>query len=86
MNSRNPNFKEYIDTVCPNQVILETVCPWCGKKQRLVLNGERAIAYKQGSAMYESQHCNIQEAFPSFSPDEREFMMTGICPECWENM
>ena len=85
MISHNPNFKEYTDTVCPNQVILETICPWCGKKQKLVFNDERAIAYKQGKIAYEAGK-QIQEAFPSFSPDEREFMMTGICPKCWESM
>ena len=82
MVSRNPNFEE-LD--CSNQVILETVCPFCGKKQQLNLEGDRAIAYKQGKIAYEAGYM-IQAAFPSFSPDEREFILTGICPECWNNM
>ena len=82
MVSRNPNFKE-LD--CPNQIILETVCPFCGKKQQLNLKGDRAIAYKQGKVAYEAGY-NIQTAFPTFSPDEREFILTGICNECWNDM
>ena len=27
-----------------------------------------------------------QDAFPSLTPDAREFMMSGICPECWDRM
>lgn len=83
--SHNENFKEYIDVICPNQAILETVCPFCGKKQRLVLDGERAEAYKKGKIAYEAGY-RMQDAFSSFTPDEREFIMTGICPTCWDNM
>ena len=28
----------------------------------------------------------MQDAFPSFTADEREFIMTGICPTCWDSM
>lgn len=28
----------------------------------------------------------IQNAMPNISPDHREFIMTGITPEEWENM
>jgi len=82
MVSRNPNFEE-LD--CPNQTILETVCPFCGKKQQLNLKGDRAIAYKQGKIAYEAGY-RMQDAFPSFTPDEREFILTGICPTCWESI
>ena len=82
MISRNPSFNE-LD--CHNQVILKTVCPFCGKEQSLVLNGDRAIAYKQGKIAYEAG-MKMQDAFPSFTADEREFIMTGICPTCWDSM
>ena len=51
MISRNPSFNELES---PNQVILKTVCPFCGKEQSLVLNGNKAIAYKQGKIAYEA--------------------------------
>jgi hypothetical protein len=28
----------------------------------------------------------IQDAFPTFNPDQREFLMTGICSKCWDEM
>ena len=29
---------------------------------------------------------NIQDAFPDISSDEREFLLSGITPESWDNM
>ena len=77
--------KDFCETECPDQVILGTVCPFCGKEQRLILNGDRAIAYKQGKVAY-AHGKMMQDAFPSFTPDERELIMTGICPECWNEV
>lgn len=34
--------------------------------------------------LYEVHGVLIQEAFPELSPDEREFIMTGITPEEWD--
>ena len=28
----------------------------------------------------------MQDAFPNFTPSQREFIMTGICDKCWDNM
>ena len=28
----------------------------------------------------------IQYAFPDFSPEQREFIMTGITPEMWDRL
>lgn len=28
----------------------------------------------------------IQGALPDLTPNEREMLMTGICPECWDKM
>jgi hypothetical protein len=28
----------------------------------------------------------IQNALPSLTSDEREALMTGMCPSCWEKM
>ena len=82
MTSRNPNFCE---TVTPNKVILETTCPFCGKEQRLIFSGDKMHAYMQGKVAYDAGY-RVQAAFPSFTPSEREFILTGICDECWESM
>jgi hypothetical protein len=28
----------------------------------------------------------VQDAFPEMSPDEREMLITGTHPECWDKM
>ena len=45
MISRNPNFTE-LDAA--DTVVLETVCPFCCKKHKLVLKGDKTAKYKQG--------------------------------------
>lgn len=82
MVSRNSNFT---DTELPDKIILETVCPLCGKERRLTLKGSKAAEYKKGKVAYEAGY-KIQDAFPSFTPSEREFILTGICDECWDSM
>lgn len=74
-------------TIAPNSngtttAVLTRKCPFCGKEhsitvtQRSYLDGMNLL--KKGALM--------QNAFPSWTPDEREFLMTGICPKCWEEM
>lgn len=29
---------------------------------------------------------HVQDMFPELSPDDREFLLTGITPEEWDNM
>lgn len=82
MISRNSNFTE---SITEDKVTLTTVCPWCGKERKLVLEGDKAAEYKRGRVAYEAGYA-IQAAFPSFTPSEREFILTGICDECWDSM
>lgn len=82
MISRNPNFTE-LDAI--DVVVLETACPFCGKKHKLILKGDKIVEYKQGKVAYEAGYM-IQAAFPYFTPSEREFILTGICDECWDSM
>ena len=35
---------------------------------------------------YYSFRANLQDAFPDLSPEDREFIKTGITPEEWEEM
>lgn len=82
MISRNSNFTE---AIAEDKVTLTTVCPWCGKERKLVLEGTKAAEYKRGKVAYEAGYV-IQAAFPSFTASEREFILTGICDECWDSM
>lgn len=82
MISRNSCFTE---SISQNKVILTTVCPFCNKPQKMVLEGAKAAEYKKGKVAYEAGY-RIQDAFPSFTLSEREFILTGICDECWESI
>lgn len=82
MISRNSNFTE---TLTEDKVTLTTVCPFCSKKHKIVLEGDKAAEYKRGKVAYEAGYV-IQAAFPSFTSSEREFILTGICDECWDSM
>jgi hypothetical protein len=63
-------------------ITLVKTCPCCGNEHQIMVNEDAYIAgveaYRNGA--------KIQDAFPSFTPDEREFLLTGICPKCWDNM
>lgn len=55
---------------------LTTQCPICGK----------VVYIEVESADYEkfkSCHLFVQEAFPYLSAEERECLIPGICPYCW---
>lgn len=34
---------------------------------------------------WESGNYHVQEVFKNLSPDDREFILTGVTPEEWEN-
>ncbi len=58
---------------------LITVCPFCGKETEIRVN---MVDYWEW--------CNegklAQDAFPYLTADEREALISGICPDCWEGM
>lgn len=53
-------------------------CPFCGKVNSVMVVADDYAAYLEGML--------IQDAFPYLSADERELIMTGICPACWNDM
>lgn len=61
---------------------LTRTCPFCGKEHSITVDQnaltEGMQKYKEGAL--------IQNAFPTFSADEREFLTTGICPTCWDSL
>lgn len=58
--------------------IVEIRCPFCGKQSFLSLPRNGLTAYQQGAF--------VQNAFPGLNADDREQIMTGICPACWDDM
>ena len=62
---------------------LETICPICGKKHTISVN---RFEFSDGIQMYRYQGALIQDAFPRFTPSQREFLLTGICDSCWDKI
>ena len=56
----------------------ETICPFCGKVHFMEVPIDRLSLWLGGMS--------VQEAFPDLSPDDRERLISGICPDCWGKM
>ena len=53
-----------------------TKCPWCGEEHEVEVPFEDYLAWQSGES--------IQVAMPQLSADEREMLISGVCPKCWE--
>ena len=58
------------------EVCIVTVCPFCGHGNEVEVNEMDYWDWQDGML--------AQEAFPYLSPEEREMLISGICPTCWE--
>ena len=59
-------------------VYIGRACPFCGEYHE-VLVSEADYASWQGGEL-------AQVAFPYLTADEREILISGICPKCWADM
>lgn len=59
-------------------LVLEVKCPFCGESTAVEVFESDYNAWKCGTL--------AQEAFPYLNADEREVLISGICPDCWEKM
>ena len=50
----------------------------CGSQITLEVADADYVRWQHGT--------HIQDAFPYLSVDDRERLITGICPECWDRM
>lgn len=53
-----------------------TTCPCCKDVEILILDERDVTRWQSGTL--------IQDAFPYLTPAERERLITGYCPECWD--
>lgn len=63
----------------PDKPILmekEVICECCGTKKVYHLRPERVLAWRNGML--------IQDALPELSAEDREFLISGLCPDCWK--
>ena len=52
-----------------------TQCPFCGETHIILVNEIDYLDWKDGKL--------AQNAFSYLSADEREMLISGICPTCW---
>ena len=53
-------------------------CPFCNTPHTKEFDEEQYRKYKAGTL--------IQDAMPNVSAEDREFLITGICPKCWNSI
>lgn len=58
------------------EVCVVTVCPFCGRGNEVEVNENDYWDWQDGIL--------AQIAFPYLSAEEREQLISGICPICWE--
>ena len=58
-----------------NIIKIETMCPFCGKKQIVTVKSEDYDKWENDEL--------VQIAFPYLTPSEREALITGICDDCF---
>ena len=51
-------------------------CCVCGKAATITVESAELAAWRSGKL--------VQDAFPTLSADERELLISGTHPECWE--
>lgn len=55
-----------------------TKCPFCGDTKDIELTNDEQTAMLSGK--------HIQEVLPHLSKDDRERLISGTCPECWDSI
>lgn len=57
------------------EVCVVTRCPFCGRGNEVEVNEADYWDWDDGEL--------VQVAFPYLSAEEREMLISGICPTCW---
>ena len=58
--------------------IVTRPCPFCGRSHEVEVNDMDYLDWQDGEL--------VQDAFPYLSAGERELLVSGICPTCWDKM
>ena len=62
----------------PNTYEINCTCPICGKINIIIVPWSDYLAWQSGEC--------IQDAMPYLKENEREALLTGLCPSCWDNI
>jgi hypothetical protein len=60
----------------PDLIQVTVKCPFCGEFKSVELNQKEFESYYHDGLL-------IQHALPFHTPDDRELLVSGICPSCW---
>lgn len=60
-----------------HEVCVITRCPFCGRANEIEVNEIDYFDWDDG--------VKAQDAFPYLSDNEREMLISGICPTCWDS-
>ena len=61
-----------------NKVVIEIECVMCKQSVIMEASEEGLNKWQQGAL--------IQHALPELTEDEREMLLSGICPTCWDKI
>ena len=59
-------------------IYIDVICPMCGCWDEIAVYEDDYLGWKNGKL--------AQDAFPYLNADERERLISGICPDCWGEM
>lgn len=54
------------------------ICPVCREGAEVVISTTKYVEWQEGRL--------VQDAFPELSPAEREILISGVHPACWETL
>lgn len=60
------------------EVCVVTYCPFCHKGHEVEVNEFDYFDWSEGEL--------AQDAFPYLTAAEREMLISGVCPTCWDKM
>jgi len=60
-------------------VNVSVTCPNCKKKSVLQMTEQQCRELNKGEK-------HIQDILTDFSPEDRETLISGICPKCWDEI
>lgn len=63
-----------------DEMVITVSCRMCNTVHGLTVKKKDYEEYMS----YGRRH--IQDIFPYLNPDERELLISGICPDCWNKM
>lgn len=78
--SEKRNLEAHLDTVMNNMITVES--PECSVCNAVTLLEVSEEAYTK----WNKKQLLIQDAFPDWSPEQREILKTGIHPQCWRSI